>query len=147
MQPNYQAFPQGMYQQPAYPTRLPQMQPMYQQQQAMMQPMQAAPMPQTVMTLVTSKEQAMVAQIPFDGQTYYFANTANNEVYAKRFDATTGQSPLVTYKREPDDPAAEYATIGMVQALAQHIQALQEQLQAAAKGKRTVKQTEEDEAQ
>ena len=105
-----------MYQQPAYPTRLPQMQqPVY--QQPAMQPQAAPVMQQTPMTLVTSREQAVVAQIPFDGLTYYFANTANGEVYSKRFDNNTGTSPLIVYRREAENPAAEYATIGMVQEL------------------------------
>lgn len=131
MQQFYQGYQQPMYQQPAYPTRLPQMQqPVY--QQPAMQPQAAPVMQQTPMTLVTSREQAVVAQIPFDGLTYYFANTANGEVYSKRFDNNTGTSPLIVYRREAENPAAEYATIGMVQELAQIIQAMQEQIQAMA---------------
>lgn len=140
----YQGFQPGMYQQPAYPTRLPQMQqPMYQQPTM---PQQNAPiMQQTPMTLVTSREQAVVAQIPFDGQTYYFANTANGEVYSKRFDNNTGTSPLIVYRREPEDPATAYATIGMVQQLAQAMQAMQEQMQGLqTKGKRTTATKEDD---
>ena len=149
----YQGFQPGMYQQPAYPTRLPQMQqPMYQQPAAIMQQNpagavmpQQAPLAQTVMTLVTSREQAVVAQIPFDGQTYYFANTANGEVYSKRFDNNTGTSPLIVYRREPEDPATAYATIGMVQQLAQAMQAMQEQMQGLqTKGKRTTATKEDD---
>lgn len=148
----YQGYPQQGYQ-PAYPTRLPQMQqPMYQQPAAIMQqnPANAAmpqqvPLAQTVMTLVTSREQAVVAQIPFDGQTYYFANTANGEVYSKRFDNNTGTSPLIVYRREPENPEAAYATIGMVQQLAQAMQGMQEQLQAMQpKNKRTSAPKEDD---
>lgn len=136
MQSMYQGYPQGMYQQPSYPTRFPQMQTAYQPATPIAQ--------QTPMTFVTSREQAVVAQIPFDGQPYYFVNTASGEVYSKRFDSSTGTSPLVVYRKEPDDPATEYATIGMVQQLSKIVQELQEQMQGAAmKGKHACKEAEE----
>ena len=137
MQSMYQGYPQGMYQQPTYPTRLPQM------HAAPYQP--TAPMvQQTPMTFVTSREQAVVAQIPFDGQAYYFANTASGEVYSKRFDSNTGTSPLVVYRKEPGDPAAEYATVGMLQQLAQIVNGLREQLEISdPKGKHAAKEDEE----
>ena len=46
---------------------------------------QQAPQQSTV-TYVTSRAQAEVAQIPFDGMMYFFLNTSTRELYGKAFD-------------------------------------------------------------
>lgn len=126
------------YQQPVYPAY---------QARSMQMPQMQQPMAQSMMTLVTSREQAMVAQIPFDGQTYFFANTANDEIYAKRFDTSTGQSPMVVYKREQPAQEMAYAPMALVQQLAQQMQAVTEQLAALQpKAKRTTSPKEDDAA-
>ena len=141
MYPGYQ-----QYQPQTYPTRLPQpMQPMPMMQQPV--PQQAPQMQQAMMTLVTSKEQAMVAQIPFDGNTYYYYNTAADEVYSKRFDGNTGTSPLIEYQRRNREPDTVYAPMELVQQLAQQISAMQEQLaQVQATGARAGKRQPAKEA-
>lgn len=121
------------YQQPMFGATY---QPRYQQQ--------AAPVAQGALTYVTSREQAVVAQIPFDGNTYYFANTSNDEVYAKRFDPATGQSPLETYRKEAPAAAPAFAPLALVQQMGQQIQAMQEQLQALQPKTRKTASKEED---
>lgn len=106
----------------------------------------AAPMPQGLMTLVTSREQAVVAQIPFDGNTYFFYDTASDELYSKRFDPATGQSPLSVYKREPPAQEVTFAPLALVQQMGQQIQAMQEQLQAMQPKTRKATSKEDDAA-
>lgn len=87
---------------------------------------QQTPQPSTV-TYVTSRAQAEVAQIPFDGQMYFFLNTSTRELYGKAFDPNTGSCPLIDYA--PVAPAAppqppQWATVEMVNELAQRLDAL-----------------------
>lgn len=88
----------------------------------------AQPTPQqSTVTYVTSRAQAEVAQIPFDGQMYFFLNTSTRELYGKAFDLNTGSCPLVDYA--PVTPAAppqppQWATVEMVNELAQRLDAL-----------------------
>lgn len=60
---------------------------------------------------VTSREEAVAAQIPFDGSTTYFVDTSNRKIYAKTFDFGTGTAPLVVYSREQEPPPVVYATM------------------------------------
>lgn len=126
MYPGYQPMYPG-----AYPTRI-------------QQPQQTAPLVQSMMTPVTSREQAVVAQIPFDGNPYFFFNTANDEIYGKRFDPSTGQSPLVAYKREQPAQDVAFAPLALVNQLGQQIQAMQEQLQAMQPKTRKTANKEDD---
>ena len=87
---------------------------------------QQAPQQSTV-TYVTSRAQAEVAQIPFDGMMYFFLNTSTRELYGKAFDPNTGSCPLIDYA--PVAPAApvqqpQWATVEMVNELAQRLDAL-----------------------
>lgn len=96
----------------------------YQQPAAV--PQQPVPQQSTV-TYVTSRAQAEVAQIPFDGQMYFFFNTSTRELYGKAFDPNTGSCPLIDYA--PATPAAppqppQWATVEMVNELAQRLDAL-----------------------
>lgn len=108
------------------------------------QPQQTAPMAQSVMTPVTSREQAVVAQIPFDGNPYFFYNTATDEMYSKRFDPSTGQSPLVVYKREQPTQEVAFAPLALVNQLGQQVQAMQEQLLAMQPRARKAAAKEDD---
>lgn len=93
---------------------------------------QPAPVPQpapqqSTVTYVTSRAQAEVAQIPFDGQMYFFLNTSTRELYGKAFDPNTGSCPLIDYA--PAAPASpppqpQWATVDMVNELAQRLDAL-----------------------
>ena len=86
-----------------YPTYIPQYQ--YPQRQEYRQPMQPV-IPQNNPGFnclpVTSKAEAEVFQIPFDGSTTYFVDTANGKIYAKTFNASTGAAPLVTFSRDAE---------------------------------------------
>lgn len=126
MYPGYQPMYSG-----AYPTRIP-------------QPQQTTPMAQSMMTPVTSREQAVVAQIPFDGNPYFFYNTATDEMYSKRFDPSTGQSPLVVYKREQPVQEVAFAPLALVNQLGQQVQAIQEQLQTMQPRARKAASKEDD---
>jgi hypothetical protein len=82
---------------------------------------------QSTVTYVTSRAQAEVAQIPFDGMMYFFLNTSTRELYGKAFDPNTGSCPLIDYA--PVAPAApvqqpQWATVEMVNELAQRLDAL-----------------------
>lgn len=137
-----QYFQQPMYQ-PVYPTQLPQMQ---RQMPMMQQPVvqQQTPTEQSIITLVTSREQAVVAQIPFDGKTYFFHNMANDEVYGKRFDNTTGTAPLITYART-DRAQEAFAPMSMVQKMAQQMQEMQAAIQSLMPKTKRGNATKEDE--
>lgn len=71
---------------------------------------------------VASREEAAVAQIPFDGSTAYFLNTATGEIYAKAF-RQDGTAPLETYKKVTEQPV-QYATVDQLQALVDEIEKL-----------------------
>jgi hypothetical protein len=66
---------------------------------------------------VTSRAEAEVFQIPFDGSTTYFVDTANGKIYAKTFNFSNGTAPLVTYIPEAAVPAPKYATLDDLNAL------------------------------
>lgn len=85
---------------------------------------------------VTSREQADVFQIPFDGSTTYFVDTSNGKIYTKAFDFNTGMAPIVTYSRE-QEVRVQYATIEDINALRAEIEAI--------KPKKAVKKSDADE--
>lgn len=66
---------------------------------------------------VTSRAEAEVFQIPFDGSTTYFVDTANGKIYSKTFNFNDGTAPLVTYIKESDVPVPKYATMEDLEAL------------------------------
>lgn len=66
---------------------------------------------------VTSRAEAEVFQIPFDGSTTYFVDTANGKIYSKTFNFSNGTAPLVTYIQEAAVPVPQYATIDDLNAL------------------------------
>jgi len=66
---------------------------------------------------VTSKAEAEVFQIPFDGSTTYFVDTANGKIYSKTFNFANGTAPLVTYIQEAAVPVPQYATMDDLKAL------------------------------
>lgn len=123
-----------------YPTYMPQY-PQRQQEYRPMMPMMTQPViPQSNgfnCLPVTSKAEAEVFQIPFDGTTTYFVDTANGKIYAKTFNATTGAAPLVTFSRDAEVVAAtpEYVTKETVDEMKQTINRLAEDLNTLKKGK------------
>ena len=66
---------------------------------------------------VTSKAEAEVFQIPFDGSTTFFVDTANGKIYSKTFNFANGTAPLVTYIQEAAVPVPKYATLEDLAAL------------------------------
>lgn len=85
---------------------------------------------------VTSREAAEVYQIPFDGSTTYFVDTANGKIYAKTFNAVNGTAPLITFSRDVEVPVVtpEYATMDTVQEIKGTINRLAEELNKLKKG-------------
>jgi hypothetical protein len=69
---------------------------------------------------VTSKAEAIAAQIPFDGSTSYFVDTSNGNIYAKTFSFQDGTAPIVTYVREAEH-TVQYATIDDLNALREEL--------------------------
>lgn len=70
---------------------------------------------------VTSRAEAEVYQIPFDGSTTYFVDTANGKIYAKTFNFANGTAPLVTYIQEAAMQVPKYATVEDLQKLREEI--------------------------
>lgn len=93
---------------------------------------------------VTSKAEAEVFQIPFDGSTTYFVDTANGKIYSKTFNFNDGTAPLVTYVRETVAPAPQYAPLDAMDALRGEIDALKEEIESLKKTKKAVKKDEPD---
>lgn len=120
-----------------YPTYMPYQ---YPQRQEFRQPMMAQPiMPQNNgfnCIPVTSKAEAEVFQIPFDGSTTYFVDTANGRIYAKTFNAQNGTAPLITFSRDADvvTAAPEYATMDVVEEVKKSINRLAGELEKIKKG-------------
>lgn len=71
------------------------------------QPMQ--PTPQPIMRFVTSRAEAEVAQIPFDGTAAYFVDTGSGKIYAKALRAD-GTAPLIVYTREGEITQSNFVT-------------------------------------
>lgn len=101
-------------------------QPMY--QQAATPPQQAtqlpAPVQQSAVTMVTSRAQAEVAQVPFDGQSYFFFDTASRRMYCKAFDPATGLCPMIEYAPVAQEQPQQFATVEQLTALEQRITAM-----------------------
>lgn len=76
-------------------------------------PMQAQQMPQQmpqpIMRFVTSRAEAEVAQIPFDGTAAYFVDTGSGKIYAKALRAD-GTAPLIVYTREGEISKSNFVT-------------------------------------
>ena len=75
------------------PTYLPTM------QQNPVQGPTAAPRQGFMCIPVTCREQVVATQIPFDGSTTFFVDTAAGMIYAKTFDLNTGAAPIQEYVR------------------------------------------------
>lgn len=91
-------------------------------------PQQAIPTPvavqQSTVTMVTSRAQAEVAQVPFDGQPYWFFDTASRKLYCKTFDPQSGLCPLQEYVPVVQEQPPQYATVEQLTALEQRITAM-----------------------
>lgn len=81
------------------------------------QPVPVTPQPGFTMRPVTAREEVVVAQIPFDGSTSWFYDTASDKVYSKTFDFNSGTAPVVNWVREQPAPVVRYATLEDLQAL------------------------------
>lgn len=95
-------------------------------------PMQPQQMPQTAQQPqrqgflclpVTSKQEAEVYQIPFDGSTVYFVDTSSGNLYAKTFDFNTGKAPVTTYAKE-EEKIIQYATMEDIDTLRAELEAI-----------------------
>ncbi|MBQ8617671.1 MAG: hypothetical protein IJ418_09165 [Clostridia bacterium] len=133
----FQGFnPYGGY---GVPAQMPQ--PMYPQapQQAYMaqqmaQNQQMPQQPNVTVRLVTSRDEATTAQIPFDSTINVFVNPSAGEVYIKRFNPNTGGAVFGTYidaeraRQEAESaakPQQEYATVDMLAGLESRISELE----------------------
>lgn len=92
---------------------------------------------------VTSKAEAEVFQIPFDGSTTYFVDTANGKIYSKTFNFNDGTAPLVTYVRESVVPPPQYAPLDAMESLRNEIDSLKAEIESLKKTKKVVKKNDE----
>lgn len=74
----------------------------FQPQQPMIQQTAPAPVMQSNVNvrMVTSREEAIAAQIPFDATVNIFANLSAGEVYIKRFNIQTGKADFDVFKQQ-----------------------------------------------
>lgn len=79
---------------------------------------------QMTVTPVTGMAQVEAAQVSFDGTPSFFYNTAQDALYIKQFNPQNGTSPIATYCREAVAPSPQYATVEMVNALAERLDVL-----------------------
>lgn len=115
----YQPYQPAYIQQPMQQAQAPQMQMPQQYMQPPYRPadqnfvgqqsmQQQMPQPNPVRaTMVTSKEEAVAAQIPFDSTINVFTDLTHMHIYTKQFDANTGGSLFRSYVLEevPAEPA------------------------------------------
>lgn len=104
-----------------FPGFRPQSMGMYPQQ--MQQISQPAPQMMAV-TPVTAMAQVEAAQVSFDGTPAFFYNTSEDVVLVKQFNPANGTSPVTAYRREAQAVPQQYATVEMVNALAQRLDAM-----------------------
>ena len=92
---------------------------------------------------VTSREEAVSAQIPFDGSTTFFVDTANGKIYAKTFNFNDGTAPLVSYVRETVAAPPQYAQVDAVETLRAELDEIKAELENIKKAKKAVKKNDE----
>ena len=92
---------------------------------------------------VTSKAEAEVFQIPFDGSTTYFVDTANGKIYSKTFNFNDGTAPLVTYVRENVVAPPQYAPLEAMETLREEIDSLKADIESMKKTKKVVRKNDE----
>lgn len=106
------------------------------------QPQQGAPAAQQNCFLVrpvTSREEAVAAQIDFMAPGTLMPDLGHNTIYFKRFNQNTGASDFYAFVLQQEQAAApvQYATVQDLQALRQEIEAL--------KGRKAGKKNDADE--
>jgi hypothetical protein len=123
-------------------------------QQAYAQQMMAQPVPQQMqprvsVQMVTNRDEATTAQIPFDTNIInVFVNMSAGEIYMKRFNPNTGgalfdefihaQKAQQMAQKQQEEPAPQYATVEMVQALDSRVSELADAITAKrARGAKT----------
>ena len=101
----------------------------------------AAPQQAVNARMVTSREEASAAQIPFDSTINIFINLPADEIYIKRFDMNTGGAIFAEYRRgqrqqpaqsapAPDNaPSTQYATQDMLEQLRGDVGAMRDELE------------------
>lgn len=115
----------GAYQPPQngfnqFPTNFPTM------QQNAPQPPTAAPRQGFMCIPVTCREQVVATQIPFDGSTTFFVDTAAGMIYAKTFDLNTGAAPIQEYVRvEHTQVQPEFVPMAMFKELLAKVEQLE----------------------
>lgn len=107
--------------------------------------------PRVSVQMVTSRDEATTAQIPFDANIInVFVNMSAGEIYMKRFNPNTGgalfdefihvQKAQHMAQKQQEEPAPQFATVEMVQALDSRVSELADAI--AAKRTRGVKADE-----
>lgn len=103
-----------------FPTNFPTM------QQNAPQPPTAAPRQGFMCIPVTCREQVVATQIPFDGSTTFFVDTAAGMIYAKTFDLNTGAAPIQEYVRvEHTQVQPEFVPMAMFKELLAKVEQLE----------------------
>lgn len=111
-------FPTANMYQPGFGFRPQSMYPQQMQQMAQPAPQMMAVTPVTGMTQVEA------AQVSFDGTPAFFYDTSADALYVKQFNPQNGTSPVTIYRREAPATPPQWATVEMVNALAERLDAL-----------------------
>lgn len=86
----------------------------------------AAPRQSFMCIPVTCREQVVATQIPFDGSTTFFVDTAAGMIYAKTFDLNTGAAPIQEYVRvENTQVQPEFVPMAMFKELLAKVEQLE----------------------
>lgn len=97
--------------------------------------------PNVISRMVTSRDEATTAQIPFDSTINVFLNPSAGEIYVKRFNPNTGgawfddyisaaKMQQVMQAQEAQKTAPEYATVEMMTALENRVSELADAMNA-----------------
>lgn len=136
-----QAYP-GYQMQPTYQPQT--YRPIY-QPQPMPMPLQQIADPGAVNArYVTSREEAVAAQIVPDGNVFLFYDPTNRMIYAKRFNPQTNSAEFMEFSGPAQQPqqAAQYAPMDAVAALDQRVGRIEQMLTAQAQPKQRQKNEE-----
>lgn len=116
-----------------YPTYFPAFQtPQNAPQTSFQQPQVSNPPQSNGVRLVASKAEVVAAQIPFDGNEYFFKDTSNGKIYSKTFNFADGTAPIVVYSKE-EETQVRYATLEDIEALKAEIESIKRPIKVVKK--------------
>lgn len=103
--------------------------------------------PGVTASMVTNRQEAEAAQIPFDSSVSVFADLAHGCIYTKRFNPQTGAADFCVYRVEQKNADASPEQASPAYATSQELQELRSQIEELAtridRGRRARKEDDE----